>query len=1074
MATIGLDFDLSFLDITTTVKTNAAGDAKTIDVTTSTGMAAGDAVAITLNNADVHWDEIASVTDGDTIVITTGIPSAADAGNAVKSYNAYMCRSEGNRKMFSITDAPLLPPTLITGTASPSNIHPEREIRIEMKDWRKGFQQYLLDDGYTYYDSENCDARLKGKVTLPPKRLATLTWSAETTPTITDGNLETWQDGTTPNAAWTEAGDDAVQTATHHGTGTYGALGEGGVAKTGTFTQEVIAAGSIATFKGMIAKASVWGYTTGGGTGYVTVGFNDGDDTSTSAQITAGSWAQETIYHRISDSATSLDVVITWYATTVGAARYVYFDDCEFEVLVDCEGKRAVPNAGFEGWDSSSVPWHWVLDDGEWSRDGSNQRTDIYCLQLTEDGGGAEAHVDLPFNATNDQSRDFYLAAYCYQEGLPATCKIGINDGVGTTWSANITAAAYTSIVVKRTLAASATRLRIVLDVDDQNGDDLYIDDVEMFTSSVLGSNMKSIPFGDEIVVVSGTSLLKVNGSTDLTFLMDFGTITDLCVFEERLYIAQGWTHAFWYTSDLSGFIQSTSTAGITNNATATKSGYAAGATAIDVVDSSVFSAAGVFALWENEVIEVDAIVDADTITAIRAQHGTTAAYHVNSTDITEISATAGAKYMANVADSQFWISDTNSTMRVSSNPINNGIPFSTPYQIDVDAHDITGLVDSPSVVYCRKEDDVYYLSGANVISLLNLGSELSTTYAYPIYRWGDRLYIPSGTNSLYEYNESTGVTTTISPVRYAAGDANYDEDIIAIASDETYLYCALDNGSDIKILAGRWETVEGDTNWYWHPLYTLASHNDITWMLISSLTGSKRMYVGTDTATDGIQPYIIPLGYAEPYTEANYECEASGTFYTPWLDGGFPTEEKYWKEVDITTICCTDKTSIQASYQVKGGSWVALTTCTVSAYSSGYPDETTDTREIGVSSERIRFKFDLAAAVDEYTPILFGTRGGISVKAVLQSDRKRQINAQLLIADRINERTRTTLARTVSTDLTNLRAYYTANDNETVVAPDDTEYSITFDRESYREEAAYDETGHKYVWWVTVKLLEV
>ena len=115
-----------------------------------------------------------------------------------------------------------------------------------------------------------------------------------------------------------------------------------------------------------------------------------------------------------------------------------------------------------------------------------------------------------------------------------------------------------------------------------------------------------------------------------------------------------------------------------------------------------------------------------------------------------------------------------------------------------------------------------------------------------------------------------------------------------------------------------------------------------------------------------------------------------------------------------------------------------------------------------------------MATDLDEYTPILYGTRGGISVKGVLQSERKRQINAQLRIAERINERTRTTLARTVATDMTDLRAYYTANDKETVVAPDDTEYSVTFDRESYREEAAYDETGHLHEWLVTVKLLEV
>jgi len=926
MATVGVDFDLSFLDITTTVKTNAAASAKTIDVTTSTGMAVGDAVAITLDDADVHWDIIASVTDSDTIVITTGIPSIASAANVVKSYNSYMCRSEGNRKMFSVTDSPLLPPTLITGTASTDNIQPERGIITTMKDWRKGFQQYLLEDAYKYYDSENCDARLKEKVTLPPKRLSAVTFPVSTpSPTIDNADFEDWTGVALDD--WTEEG-----------------------------------------------------------------GSNHQDPVESSE------------YHS-------------------GSA------------CVQLQGNNNVPQ---------------------------------YC----------HIYQDLTWNAKY-KNRSFTVTGWGKLNVASAsdTVRVGIDDGVDITYSSTTSTASWAQVSATKTLSNVATRLRVWVELTMTRENDAYYsyaDDIEITLngSGIGGSTVKIIEFGDDILAAIDDQLYDVQTQYLLYTLPE--TITDLCVFENNLYIAQGWSAAYWYTSDLITFTESTLTGEIAANVTATRSAYAADATAIDVVDSSVFSAAGVFATWGDEIIEVDAIVDGDTITAIRAQLGSTAAAHATGTDITELSATAGAKHMANVGGSQFWISDSNSTMRVSGNPINSGTAFSTAYQIGNDDHDITGLVNHADMVFCRKEDDLYYLSGSDVISLLDLKTEASTTYTYPVYTWGGNLYIPSGINSLYEYNVGTGVATTISPTRYAIGDADYDEDIIAMAGDETYLYCAIDNGSDIKILAGRWENVEGDTDWYWHPLYTLASHNDITSMLVSSLSGSKRLYVGTDTYGDGVQPYILPIGYAEPYTESGYECEASGTFYTPWLDGGFPTEEKYWKEVDITTICCTDKTSIVPYYQVKGGSWTAMTTCTTSAYDGGYPDETTDTREIGVSSERIRFKFALAAAVDEYTPILFGTRGGISVKGVLQSERKRQINAQLLIADRINERTRTTLARTVSTDLTNLRTYYAANDKETIVAPDDTEYNVTFDRESYREDAAYDETMHKYVWWVSLKLLEV
>jgi len=855
VATVGVDFDLSFLDITTTVKVNAAASAKTIDVTTSTGMAAGDAVAITLNDTNVHWDIIASVTDGDTIVITTGIPSAADAGNAVKSYNAYMCRSEGDRKMFSVTDSPLLPPTLITGTASTDNIQPERGIITTMKDWRKGFQQYLLEDAYKYYDSENCDARLKEKVTLPPKRLTTISF----------GNPVPTQD---------------------------------------------------------------------------------------------------------------------------------------------------IPDAGFEEWDDANTPTIWTVMAGDGVLRGSapgGHEGDYYARNPTDQGnditGGMYVDMDTFYEGYKGTEFTFKVWVYTSTSNWSGSywAKITIDDGVGTTVTTKDSGSGedYTQISVTRTLDADATRLRLQVeygvDVVDL-GYNVRWDDCSLtYQAKDFGAIPQKgiVEFGDDIVVASGQSLFNI-ASGSAVWLENFPqTITDLCVFEDNLYIAQGWGNDYYYTSDLI------------------------------------------------------------TFTAF-----TDAAIH--------------PKYFANIGGATMICADTNSTVKSSANPIMSGTAWSTLYQVGSDDFDITGLPNSSSTWFARKEDDLYYLSGSDVWSLLDLKTEASTTYTYPVYTWGGNLYIPSGVNSLYEYNIGTGVATVISPTRYAIGDADYDEDIIAMAGDETYLYCAIDNGSDIKILAGRWENVAGDTDWYWHPLYTLADHNDITSMAVSALSGSKRLYVGTDTYTDGVQPYFLPVSYTEPYTETGYECEASGTFYTPWLDGGFPTEEKYWDDVDITTICCTDKTSAQLSYRVKGGEWVALTTCTTSAYDGGYPDETTDNRTIGVSSERIQFKLAMAAAVDEYTPILLGQGGGISVRGRLQSDRTRQINAQLLIADRINERTRTTLARTVSTDLTNLRAYYAANDKETIVAPDDTEYNVTFDRESYREDAAYDETGHKNVWWVSVKLLEV
>jgi hypothetical protein len=77
---------------TTTVKVAAAALATTIDFTTTTGMTASDYIGIILDSGNVHWTTIASVTDPDTAVITTGIPTAAAAGNSVYWYTTKIPR----------------------------------------------------------------------------------------------------------------------------------------------------------------------------------------------------------------------------------------------------------------------------------------------------------------------------------------------------------------------------------------------------------------------------------------------------------------------------------------------------------------------------------------------------------------------------------------------------------------------------------------------------------------------------------------------------------------------------------------------------------------------------------------------------------------------------------------------------------------------------------------------------------------------------------------------------------------------------------------------------------------------
>lgn len=76
----------------TTIKVAAAANATTIDVVSTTGMAASDYIGFELDSGASHWTTVSSVTDSDTVVIATGLASAAAVGNAVWFYRTKMYR----------------------------------------------------------------------------------------------------------------------------------------------------------------------------------------------------------------------------------------------------------------------------------------------------------------------------------------------------------------------------------------------------------------------------------------------------------------------------------------------------------------------------------------------------------------------------------------------------------------------------------------------------------------------------------------------------------------------------------------------------------------------------------------------------------------------------------------------------------------------------------------------------------------------------------------------------------------------------------------------------------------------
>ena len=96
----------------TTVKVNAAALATSIDVTTTTGMTAGDFVAFVMNDGNLHKTTIATVVDGDTITIVTGLSAASALGRRVWWFTNKCARPQRVLQAFTRSSADL--DTLVT------------------------------------------------------------------------------------------------------------------------------------------------------------------------------------------------------------------------------------------------------------------------------------------------------------------------------------------------------------------------------------------------------------------------------------------------------------------------------------------------------------------------------------------------------------------------------------------------------------------------------------------------------------------------------------------------------------------------------------------------------------------------------------------------------------------------------------------------------------------------------------------------------------------------------------------------------------------------------------------------
>jgi len=183
-------------------------------------------------------------------------------------------------------------------------------------------------------------------------------------------------------------------------------------------------------------------------------------------------------------------------------------------------------------------------------------RTDVtkhggtYSWRLYQSGGQPTVYQDLTWSNTY---RGLKFTFTCWVYGAQLKSRIGINDGVSTTWSSvNENMNEWEQLSVEKTLSPHATQLRLQLN-QTQDGITSYFDDAAISVTSItVGVSRAGIDFNGEHYCSFGTLLCKLNGSgTAFTLVSDLGeTITDLEVFGDYLAIALGSTAAKYYYMD--------------------------------------------------------------------------------------------------------------------------------------------------------------------------------------------------------------------------------------------------------------------------------------------------------------------------------------------------------------------------------------------------------------------------------------------------------------------------------------------------------------------------------------------
>lgn len=345
-------------------------------------------------------------------------------------------------------------------------------------------------------------------------------------------------------------------------------------------------------------------------------------------------------------------------------------------------------------------------------------------------------------------------------------------------------------------------------------------------------------------------------------------------------------------------------------------------------------------------------------------------------------------------ASPTMWGNDSQFQIRSTTTPINAN-SWSGVTNVDSSYHNITDLLSRAGALFIMKEDMPYYLdSSGNVQSDLapKLRALTKSTSGKGAYTDGEKIWIPAGEQALLEI-ESDGTLTWRNPSDFCTNLPEFNGRVCAVTADDRYLYIVLDNGDVVYVFAGRDETIDGSTQWVWHPIAEVPISGCET-AFVTSIP-DKRLFI---SSTNGSEPlyYMKLTGYGDVLTDANRNFATNVDFETPYLHGNFKDSKKAFPELSILLGHAYNANRFYSAY------YKTLTNTTYSLIAN-YTGSTSSMYQTNYlpftpSDYMIRLKFVANTDDTNEAPILLNHK----LKGLLYPERRGIIACSLKCADQI------------------------------------------------------------------------